>query len=438
MVSHDDRRAEELLVERLAAGGEGVARLGDGRVAFIGGTCPGDLVRAVITEDRGSYVRATAEEVLQASPDRVRPTCPRDDQCGGCQWRHIAYDRQLAAKHSQVADSLERVGKLDRSVVEAAVASPVVDGYRNKAEFAVDLSAGRVRLGYTRQGGFVPVERCLLLPGKHAGAPRAVAGALNYLSKGRDIGISRVALRASTRTGEVEVSLWGPPGAFPRAPAAKVLADAVGATSVVRVLVKGDTRGRRVSKVEVLGGKGHWTERLAEFSFTVSAPSFFQVNTDAAELLVRRVVDAVPSPVRARVFDVYAGVGTFTLPFAALGAGVTAFEAEGSAVRDLRRNADRARLPVEVVPGDAARSMRAAGEADAAVVDPPRAGLSGPALEALVASRASRIVYVSCDPATLARDLATLAARGYRPASVTPIDLFPQTHHVEAVAVLDA
>lgn len=431
-------KVEKLAVERLAKGGEGVAHLPDGRVAFVSGTCPGDVVRAVVTEDHGTYVRATCDEVLESSPRRVESACPLSEECGGCQWRHIAYESQLEAKRAEVADSLQRIGHLDAALVRPAVPSPLTEGYRNKVEFAVAITGGgKLRLGYAGDGGFVPVERCLLLPKSHAGAPKALAGALSYLAKGRDIGISRVALRVSKRTGEVEIALWGPPGPFPRGLAAKVLAEAVKATSVVRVLVKGDARRRQVTKVEVLSGKGHWTERLASFAFTVSAPSFFQVNTEAAERLVSLVTDAVQEPHLARVFDVYAGVGAFTLPLAHEGAEVTAFEAEGSAVRDLRRNLERAQLYADVMPGDAARSLMEAGDADAAIVDPPRAGLHPHALAALAEARPARIVYVSCDPATLARDLALLVEAEYRVSSVTPVDLFPQTYHVESVAILD-
>ena len=435
-MSHGQHDIEKLLVERLAKGGDGIARLTDGRVAFVPGTCPGDIVRAEITEDHGNFVRARTTRLVEASPARVESSCPISDQCGGCHWRHVSYSAQLDAKRAEVADSLQRIAHLDPSIVTDPLPSPRTDGYRNKVEFAVDITGGKLRLGYTGDDGFVPVERCLLLPKSHAGAPKALAGALSYLAKGRDIGVSRVALRVSQRTREVEIALWGPPGAFPRQMASKVLAEAVKATSVVRVLVKGDSRKRHVTKVEVLAGKGHWTERLGGFSFGVSAPSFFQVNTEAAEHLVSVVTGGIPDPYDARVFDVYAGVGAFTLPLAAEGADVTAFEAEGSAVRDLRRNLERAHLYAEVMPGDAARSLAEAGPADAAIVDPPRAGLHPAALSTIAAAAPKHLVYVSCDPATLARDLGHLVGQGYGVSSVTPVDLFPHTYHIESVAVL--
>lgn len=424
-------------IERLAKGGDGVAHTGDGRVAFVPGTCPGDLVRIRVTEDHGSHVRASVAELLEPAEDRIPSACPLAEQCAGCQWRHVSYERQLTEKRAEIADSLSHIGHLDPTVVSPAVPSPVTEGYRNKLEFTLGRESGKLRLGFAAGGGILTVQRCPLLPPRYAGAPKALAGALAYLGKGSDLGVERVQLRVSVRTGELEIALWSRPGEFPRGPAAKVLGHSLPATSIVRILYRGEAKRRRVGNVEVLSGKGYWTEKLAGFAFAVSAPSFFQVNTAAAETLVSLVADAALERGARRIFDVYAGVGTFTLPLAQRGADVSAFEVEGSAVRDLRRNLDRNRLAADVVPGDAARSLHEAGEADCIVVDPPRAGLSPDSVAAVVQARADRIVYVSCDPATLARDLASLNESGYSLTRVAPVDLFPYTYHIESVAVLD-
>ncbi len=229
--------------------------------------------------------------------------------------------------------------------------------------------------------------------------------------------------------------MWGPPGPFPRALGAKSLTSAVGATSVTRALLKGRPGERRVARVEVLSGRGFWRERLGDYDYAVSAPSFFQVNTAAAERLVALVLEGLQPTRKDRVLDLYAGVGTFTLPLAAVAAETVAIEAEGSAIRDLRRNLERARLGAVVVPGDAGRELDGLGRFDAAVVDPPRSGMKPAALRHLVASGPRRLVYVSCDPATLARDAAQLRDAGYQLVRATPVDLFPQTYHIETVAL---
>jgi 23S rRNA (uracil1939-C5)-methyltransferase len=180
-----------------------------------------------------------------------------------------------------------------------------------------------------------------------------------------------------------------------------------------------------------------WRETIGDFEYRVSAPSFFQVNTAGAEALVELVTEALQPDGTDRVLDLYAGVGTFTLPLADAAGEVVAVEQNGHAIRDLRANLDVNGVPADVAPGDAARALADLGSFDLAVVDPPRAGMRPEALAALLATGARRIAYVSCDPATLARDAATMAASGYTAVRATPVDMFPQTYHVETVAVFD-
>jgi 23S rRNA (uracil1939-C5)-methyltransferase len=218
---------------------------------------------------------------------------------------------------------------------------------------------------------------------------------------------------------------------------ARTLIDAVHPSSITRVLCKGDAARRADLKVEVLAGRGHWRERVGAFEYRVSAPSFFQANTAGASALVSLVLERLGADGSDRVLDLFAGVGTFTLPLSAVAGEVAAIEGTGSSVRDLRANLETARLQADVMPGDAARALSDAGEFDLAVVDPPRAGMTPDALRALARTRARRICYVSCDSATLARDVRTLGDAGYRLISATPVDMFPQTWHVETLAVLE-
>jgi 23S rRNA (uracil1939-C5)-methyltransferase len=428
----------ELSIESLAYGGDAIAHLADGRAAFVRGACPGDRVEADIVEDHGRFVRAEVREILEPSPDRVEPPCPYFGVCGGCSWQHVSSSAQLAAKRQAVVDALTRIGHIAdaEKLVAPAVASPREYGYRNKIELVARMDAAGLRLGFHKAGTdeLVPVESCLLLPPKFQKAPKALSGALRYLSGGQDLGFKRVGLRVAANTRDVEIALWTEPGSFPRKAAATTLGRALKTSSIVRVLAKGPDKERKVTGVEVLAGSGFWRERLGGRAMTVSAPSFFQVNTAAAELLVTVALEALNANGTDRVVDLYAGAGTFTLPLAEVAGDVIAVEAASSAVRDLRRNLEDSQLWAEVVGGDALRELRELGSVDALLVDPPRSGLPEGAIEAIAKTRARTIAYVSCDPATLARDAKVLIAAGYRLVSATPVDLFPQTYHVETVA----
>jgi 23S rRNA (uracil1939-C5)-methyltransferase len=430
----------ELHLDGLAHGGLAVGRAEDGRVVFVKEGCPGDVVDAEVTADHGRYLEADIARVVTASPDRRTPPCPYFGRCGGCQWQHVSYAAQAEAKCVQVADSLTRIGRLEGFEVDPTVSGPSPYGYRNRLELRVARAPdGSPLIGMSTGGTdeIVPIEACLLLPERARRTPRAIAGALRYLGGRTPLEIDRVAIRVAARTRDLEVDLWGPPGPFPRQAVARTLADAVKTTCVTRVLAKGDARERADLKVEVLSGRGFWHERLGGYDYRVSAPSFFQVNTVLAETLVGMVLERLDADGSDRVLDLYAGTGTFTLPLAEAAAEVVAIEGAGSAVRDLRANIESAGVSADVMPGDAARALADAGVFDLAVVDPPRSGLPGPVTGRLVATGARRICYVSCDTATLGRDAKALTEAGYRLTSATPVDLFPQTWHVESVALFE-
>jgi 23S rRNA (uracil1939-C5)-methyltransferase len=422
-----------LTIESLAYGGAGVAHAPDGIAVFVQGACPGDVVEAEVTEQHPRHLLARTTALIEPSADRVVPPCPYFDTCGGCQWQHIALEAQHAAKRRAVADALCRIAKLDIAVREI-VPSPRDYGYRNKIELTVVPSPSGPVVGFARQGtaDIISIDECLLLPASARRAPKALRGAIRYLAGRSETQIDRVSLRVAT-TGDVEVDVWTPPGSFPRQLGAKVLADAVGARTVTRVIAKGPGAARDVVRVEVLAGRGAWREQLAEDTYLVSAPSFFQVNTRAAVTLRAHVEELAAESAPEVVADVYAGVGTFTLPLARV-APTVAVEGSSHALADLRRNLDAAGLEADILPGDAEHALEEVEGVDLVVVDPPRSGLGATARQALVGAHPDRIIYVSCDPATLARDAAMLAKDGYALVSATPFDLFPQTYHVETVA----
>jgi 23S rRNA (uracil1939-C5)-methyltransferase len=431
-------RMISLTIESLAYGGGAIARLGDGRTAFVSGAVPGDTVLAEIVEEHERFVRVRTVEVVSAAADRVAAPCPYFGVCGGCTWQHVAYPAQLHAKRRAVVDALQRIGHLAdaESLVAETIPSPSEYGYRNKVEFVLDTSRGRTLLGLHKAASdeIIGIDECLLLPKASRKAPKALRGALAYVTGNRDLGLNRVALRVGAHTRDVEVALWGVPGPFPRKAVATTLGSAIKMTSLVRVMTDAPSKERRIAGVEVLSGKGHWRERLLGTTFAISAPSFFQINTKAAEKLVELVIEALSPDGSDRILDLYAGAGTFTLPLAEKAGEVVAIESAGSAVRDLRRNLELEGLYADVIGGDALRELSGLGRVDSTVVDPPRSGLRAQTAQALAATRARTIAYVSCDPSTLARDSAALASCGYTLVSATPVDLFPQTYHIETVA----
>lgn len=438
---------EQVHIHALAYGGDGIGTLDDGRTVFVPGTCPGDVAAVRVTQSKERFAKGCVDELVEVSPLRVASPCAEaaTGRCGGCPWAHVAYEEQLRWKRASVVDALVRIGHFDEERVEKLVGACVPSKrqwhYRNKVEFVAGQDvAGRFALGaHAHAGAFDPLPACRLVPKAYAKAPKAFTGALRHLQGTGDLGIERVGLRVSQRTGDVEVALWTRTGRFPRAMASRILTDAlpVKRPGITRVLLKGEAKTRKVSGVESLAGKGSWAEELCGRTMRFSAPSFFQVNTAGAEALVNLVMDGLQVDGSDLVLDLYAGAGTFTLPLAEAAHGVVAIEAYGSSVRDLRRNLEMNGLYAEVIGGDVAHELPELEYVDALVVDPPRAGLAPAALDAIVATGARRVAYVSCDPTTLARDLAKLTESAYRLTKLTPVDLFPQSYHVESVALLE-
>jgi 23S rRNA (uracil1939-C5)-methyltransferase len=431
-----------LEVERMAYGPDAIAHADDGRVVMVSGAVAGDVVEAEVRQDKGRFLKARTTKVLEPSPMRVTPACPYAAACGGCPWAALSREAQLRAKRSSVVDALVRIGGFASEEADALVhpaVRPKPDwGYRNKIELAAARQGGRLVIGmHALDGSILKVRDCPLLSCDQKGIVKSVTGALGYLLGSRDVDLERVAIRSSRRTHDVEVALWTPPSAFPRGQASRVLGEAARISSLVRVIEKGPAKARRVVRVERLSGAGSWSERVSGREMRFSAPSFFQVNTAGAEALIDRVIDGLEPEASDVCWDLYSGAGTFTLPLAERADWVEAVESAGSSVRDLRRNLESSGIMnVGVTGGDVA--LEPPDETpDLVVVDPPRAGLAPEVVDALCECGARRIAYVSCDPATLARDLARFRENGvYAIRSVLPVDQFAQTFHVETVTVL--
>lgn len=441
---------EIITIDRMGYGAQAVGRLDNGKTVFVEGGAPGDVAAVEIVEDKPTFARARIARLEEASPLRAKPRCEAGATCGGCPWQHLAYDAQLDAKRANVVAALERTAKLDHKRAEELVRPCLPSkrqwGYRNKLELGAAFDEhGTFQLGFHREGthDIASPGICPLAHDAIAKAPKALRGALRFAQGSADLGIFRVGVRHSLRTGDLEVALWTNPGSFPRGHIAKTVKSAVKASSIVRVMAD-PGKARKIKGVETLDGKGCWEEQLGSASYLASAPSFFQVNTAQAEKLVACVIEGLGGRMAEDgpeglddllIADLYAGGGTFSVPLAQAGAEVLAVEAAGSSVRDLRRNADLNRVDVEVIGGDAARELPELGDLDALVVDPPRAGLADGVVESIAAAEPTRVAYVSCDPATWARDVARFEACGYRLESVQPVDLFPQTYHVEVVSI---
>lgn len=434
----------ELTIERMSYGADAIAHTADGKTVFVsGGSVPGDTVRARLTDDGERFSRATLTEILEPSSERITSPPSFVALTGAAPWGNMTYESQLREKRAGVISALERIGHFSPNETSKLVRDIVAPGepwgYRNKIELAFKRVGRKTLVGMYAPNGqdIVRIKDCPLLDKAHEKIVGAVSGALSYLSGSHELDIERIGIRTSRRTRDVEVALWTAPGVFPRAQVARVLEDATDATSIVRVMTKGPSKARRIAGVERLSGAGSWSELIGDELMRVSAPSFFQVNTKGAEKLVELVLSDLEVQEDDEAMDLYCGAGTFTLPLARRAGFVSAVESYGPAVRDLRRNLEDAGLSnVDAIGGDAGRSFPDT-DADVIVVDPPRAGLAPDVVKQLSEQSARAIAYVSCDPATLARDLRRFVDAGtFKPVSVTPVDLFPQTFHVENVCLM--
>lgn len=442
---------EEIVkIERMGYGPEAIGHLASGKAVFVPGAAPGDVVAVEVVEEKPSFARARIARIEQAADCRVAPKWAEPTSLGVAPWQHLAYEAQLAAKTANVVAALSRTAGFGderaRGLVAPCLGSKRQWGYRNKVEMGAAFDeAGLFQLGFHEEGSpeVVASDVCPVAYKQIEKAPRALRGGLRFAQGADDLGIYRVGVRHSVRTHATEVALWTRPSAFPRGHVANVLKGAFKTTSIVRVMAD-PGKARKIKGIEVLDGKGFWEEELLGFRFRVAAPSFFQVNTAQAEKLIACVVEGLGGRVgeggpegldELYIADLYSGGGTFSIPLAAAGADVVAVEAAASSVRDLRRNADANGVEVDIIGGDAARELPELGELDALVVDPPRAGLADGVVESIADAGPARVAYVSCNPATWARDVARFEANGYELVRVQPVDLFPQTYHVEVASI---
>lgn len=398
-----DRPLAPLEVELtgFAAGGKAVGHAPDGRVVFVEYGVPGERVIAEVTDEHPGYLEATAVQVLRASPHRVEAPCQYFGRCGGCQLQHIDYTEQLRLKREVVCDQLVRLGRFDAALVAQAV-QPMLGmddpwGYRNHVRFTTrrDGEVGFMQRGTHR---FMRIDRCAIATER----VNAILGA----AQERTMQARQLTIRVGEHSGEVMVQprlQWRP--------------------------------GRQGARIE--SGQPYYHETLLGVRYRISGPAFFQVNTRQAERLVAHVVERVLAVQPRVVIDAYAGVGTFAAQLAPVVERVVTIEESAAAGDDAEVNLAPFTNVTRVVGKVEAALPGITPAPDVVVIDPPRAGLLPEVVRAILDSTARRVVYVSCDPGTLARDLRLFVDGGFVLHEVQPVDMFPHTQHIECVTVLD-
>jgi 23S rRNA (uracil1939-C5)-methyltransferase len=454
-----------LRLDSLAAGGEAVGRH-DGLAVFVECGAPGDLARVRITHAAQRFARGTVEEVIEPGPQRVEPPCPYFGACGGCQWQHIAYDAQVRAKESILRDSFARIAGV---TLEGIASAPMPEPwrYRGAAEYGVgqlgapaDLKAaagemdgttnqrsGRSALGFLRMRSseVIPIADCLVQHPLNAEIMRAVN---EWLAANGGDSLRLVRTRTSFAEQRALVTLvFSQEDRAAQAMAEHVMR-AVAGVAGVSALAARDRRDQHRRLSHHLAGEQFIFEEITGQRYRIGADTFFQVNAHQAARMVELVLQMAEVKPEETVLDGYCGAGIFLVPLAQRGDETVGVEANPSAVRDARANLRRAGLRnASVVHEKVERALplmasqarsrigAARAKANIIILDPPRQGCGRQVMNAVAALEPRAVVMVSCDPATLARDVAFLAEHGYRPRRSVMVDMFPQTWRVESVTL---
>jgi len=429
--------------------GDGVGRIG-GTVVFVPGTIPGDIADVEVTYSRKDYCLGRVVNLVQASADRVDPDCPHAPACGGCQLQHMRYSAQLRWKQKQVEEALRRIGG---QAVEVAPVLGMIEPvhYRSRAQLPLGGSPGHVTMGFYRRGTheIVDMQECMVqhpLMVKLAHAVRDIIGGLGLppYDEKRHRGVFRHAvIKASFSAGRLMLVLVTRTENIPlQDEIVEALHQAV--PELVSIAHNVNPQVTNVifgERTRIIWGEPYIYEEIGEMRYAISPRSFFQVNPQQTKVLYDLVRTFAGLSGTEAVLDVYCGTGTIGLYLARDARRVVGVEAVPEAVADARYNAEiNGIASAEFIQGQAEMVVpglvQRLGPLAAAVVDPPRRGCEPAVLDALADAGVPKIIYVSCNPATLARDLAHLSQRGYVPGRVQPVDMFPWTSHVECVVLM--
>ena len=439
----------EIEINSLGSSAEGVGRFKDFTV-FVPYTLPGEKAEVLIEEVKKSYAKGRALQILRKSADRIAPKCAIYDRCGGCQLQHLNYEAQLRIKRQQVIDAVTRIGKQPDVPVHATLGAEAPWNYRNKMQFPVGRSKGKTIIGCFAQGShdIIDTENCYIQKEFNNDIVNAMREIVDKLgipvyNEDRHTGILRHVIGRVGKNGECMVVL------------VTAVKDLQRSKDIVRMLrerlpklvsVQQNVQTYRNNVImgrdtKLLWGKPTILDSLGSLTFHISPRSFFQVNTDQAEVLYGKALEYANLTGRETVIDAYCGTGTITLFLAQKARRVYGIEIVKPAILDAEKNArDNHVKNAEFIVGDATvvmpRLYKQGIRADVVVVDPPRAGCTPTVLETFANMKPKRIVYVSCNPASLARDIAILDGLGYHAREVQPVDMFPNTSHVECVCLM--
>ena len=438
-----------LQIDRLGTSGEGVGRY-DNFTVFVPNALPGETVSVIIEEVKNSYARGRIKQILHESVDRVAPLCELYEECGGCQLQHLSYEAQLRAKRAQVVDALTHIGKLPQIPVMETLRAEEPWNYRNKMQFPIGRNSGKIVIGCFAQGShrIINTENCHIQRAENndlANAAREIAEQLHIPVYNEDThkGVLRHIVGRVGRSNDLMAVIVTATKQLPRAKdfvrmMRERLPNLVSVHQNIQTYRNNVIMGR---DTQLLWGRPTIIDSLGRLNFHISPRSFFQVNTRQAERLYEQALAYADLHGTETVIDAYCGTGTITLFLAQKARKVYGIEIVQPAILDARKNArDNNVKNAEFIVGDATAVMPALYKQgirpDVVVVDPPRAGCTETVLRTFANMKPQRIVYVSCNPATLARDLAILKEHGYHAQEVQPVDLFPQTSHVETISVL--
>lgn len=428
----------QLTITGISHQGFGIGR-SDNIAVFVPGAMLGEQVEAQIIEYKKKMATAKLIRLLVPSEQRIEPRCPQSRFCGGCELQHCTYEYQLQAKGRIVQDALARLGRVDAEV-EPVLGMEEPWRYRNKGIFHADYSDGTVRLGFYQQGShqFVPAADCRLF----SGAVNQLVHVVEKLiqNSGRAYYIQKVMIRESAHNGDLMVVFVTEESAWRLNGLAETLLQHPGVVSVYHN-INSNPKLMLGRTFRLLAGQKTIEDTIGALRFQISPQSFFQINNRQAQVLYEKALEFAQLTGTEQVADVYCGIGTISLYLARHAAQVIGIESVSQAVQDAKENAKAndvqnctfvAAKAEEWLPKWAQKGNRL----DVAVIDPPRKGCETPVLDALITSGAARIVYVSCNPATLARDVKYLCQFGYQVQQVQPVDLFCQSWHVETVCLL--
>ena len=446
----------DLQISGMTHGGDGVGRF-RGLAVFVPGTVPGDTILAEVVDLKRNYARGRLLEITGCSPGRCEPECANFSTCGGCRLQHVDYTEQLKLKTGLVRDSLARIAGLHEAAVHATLGMNQPWHYRNKAHFQVEERDGKFKLGFYEEGSHKLTaffndslhSGCLLVARELNGLASVIENLLNKHGGPPEITgkqspfFRHIVLRRAFDTGEMMAVLvtgsrkWSQEKAFVR----DLMSLQPDLTSLVRSIndgLAGVVLGR---ENRVLAGQKCITDKLGDLTFRISPSSFYQVNPEQTLVLYRKALEYASLTGVETVVDAYCGIGTIALFLAGYAKKVHGVEAVSGAVKDARSNALLNKIDnVEFLTGEVEKllpNLAAGGfNPDLVVLDPPRRGCARETLDAVVEMRTPRVVYVSCNPGTLARDIGYLTEKGYSLKEVQPVDMFPWTAHVEAAVLL--